>query len=226
MTKLPLAQRSTSPKAQHFYDIRPEHRQRSPAPNVLSAALVTRAGSSGTVVSDVITSRRFATPAGHTSFLNLFSGEFMPKNSNEPRTLPAFKDWLEEIFGELSDLCRYGAPNGFDQMHVAETVERAHRLACRFGGGHVVSKESTLLTPRDGLAAVGQLLAWTKAQQRRSAILLSAKELGELFSVSTRSIWRMRSAGEIPEPIEMGGLTRWRRTEIEAMIDLAGPKKR
>jgi predicted DNA-binding transcriptional regulator AlpA len=142
------------------------------------------------------------------------------------KTLKQFHVWLEDIFDELQFLCRYAEPDFFDQLGVAETVEEAYRHACRFGAGHIVPKEQALPAPREGLAIVGQLLAWAKSQAKRSAELLSDTEVGEILGVSARTVWRMLATNELPPPIKISGLTKWRRSDIEAMIDLAEPTKR
>lgn len=53
------------------------------------------------------------------------------------------------------------------------------------------------------------------------AELLSVKELSALLSVSVATIWRRVSADEISRPIKICGCTRWKRTEIEALIEAA-----
>ncbi|RPI64229.1 MAG: helix-turn-helix domain-containing protein [Planctomycetaceae bacterium] len=39
-----------------------------------------------------------------------------------------------------------------------------------------------------------------------------------MLGVSIRTIWRRVSAGELPKPIQVGGLTKWRRAEIEEWL--------
>lgn len=46
---------------------------------------------------------------------------------------------------------------------------------------------------------------------------LSAGEVAAKLGCSDRSVWRMNSAGELPEPVQLGGMTKWRREEIEAL---------
>ena len=41
-----------------------------------------------------------------------------------------------------------------------------------------------------------------------------------MLDVSTRTVWRRLSADEIPQPVSIGGLTKWLREEIQTMIDL------
>lgn len=49
-------------------------------------------------------------------------------------------------------------------------------------------------------------------------VLLTAEETALLVSVSTRTLWRLLSAGKFPRPVRVGGSTRWRRAEIEQWI--------
>lgn len=49
-------------------------------------------------------------------------------------------------------------------------------------------------------------------------LLLTVDELGELLKVSTRTIWRMRSSNQLPNPVRIGGGVRWRLSEIENWI--------
>ena len=53
---------------------------------------------------------------------------------------------------------------------------------------------------------------------RTEPALISAVELAELLQVSTRTLWRLRSAGKLIKPIKLGGSTRWRLDEVEAWI--------
>ena len=39
-------------------------------------------------------------------------------------------------------------------------------------------------------------------------LLIGAVELARLLGVSTRTLWRLRSAGELPEPVRFGGTVR------------------
>lgn len=51
------------------------------------------------------------------------------------------------------------------------------------------------------------------------AILLPAKEVAALLGVSERTVHRLRSTREIPQPVQFGGSVRWRRSEIARWID-------
>lgn len=54
-------------------------------------------------------------------------------------------------------------------------------------------------------------------------LLVSAPELAKLLQVSTRTLWRLQSAGQIPPPIRLGGSTRWRLDEVRRWIERGCP---
>ena len=49
-------------------------------------------------------------------------------------------------------------------------------------------------------------------------LLIGAVDLARLLGVSTRTLWRLRSAGELPEPVRFGGTVRWRLEEVRKWI--------
>lgn len=54
--------------------------------------------------------------------------------------------------------------------------------------------------------------------------LLSADQVAALLQVSTRTVWRLLSSGELIQPVRMRGSTRWRRAELEAWIESGCPR--
>jgi len=50
------------------------------------------------------------------------------------------------------------------------------------------------------------------------SLLLTADEVAQLLGVSTRTLWRLCSAGRCPPPLRIGGNTRWRRAEVEHWV--------
>lgn len=54
-------------------------------------------------------------------------------------------------------------------------------------------------------------------------ILLRDREVAELLAISRRSVWRLTSSGDLPRPIKLGKAVRWRRSDIEEVIDAMGP---
>ena len=55
------------------------------------------------------------------------------------------------------------------------------------------------------------------------ALLIDATEVARILHVSTRTVWRLVSKGEIVEPIRFGGTTRWRRQEIAEWVEAGCP---
>jgi excisionase family DNA binding protein len=49
-------------------------------------------------------------------------------------------------------------------------------------------------------------------------LLITARKLAQLLGVSTRTLWRLRSAGQLPKPMRLGGAVRWRFDEVRAWI--------
>lgn len=54
--------------------------------------------------------------------------------------------------------------------------------------------------------------------------LVNAKELARILSVSERTLYRLKSTGELPLPIVLGGSVRWRLSEIRHWIDQGCPR--
>jgi predicted DNA-binding transcriptional regulator AlpA len=54
-------------------------------------------------------------------------------------------------------------------------------------------------------------------------LFVTAAELAQLLRISTRTLWRLRSARKMPEPIRFGGAVRWRIDVIQDWIDQGCP---
>jgi predicted DNA-binding transcriptional regulator AlpA len=63
----------------------------------------------------------------------------------------------------------------------------------------------------------------TQANNEVEPVMITARQLAVLMQVSTRQVWRMLSAGKVPQPIRVGGIVRWRMAEIENWIALGCP---
>lgn len=48
--------------------------------------------------------------------------------------------------------------------------------------------------------------------------LITAKELAAMLDISIRTIWRRRSDGSLPPPVQIGGSVRWRLADIRQWI--------
>ena len=48
--------------------------------------------------------------------------------------------------------------------------------------------------------------------------LITAAEFAGMLQVSVRTLWRLRSAGQVPAPVRLGGAVRWRFDEVKKWI--------
>ncbi len=49
-------------------------------------------------------------------------------------------------------------------------------------------------------------------------VLLRDYHVAELLKIGVRTVWSWASSGEIPKPIHVGRLAKWRRRDIEAWL--------
>jgi len=56
-------------------------------------------------------------------------------------------------------------------------------------------------------------------------LLLTASELAALLGVNRSTIWTWHSGGKIPMPLQIGGITRWRRAEIQHWLEAGAPPR-
>lgn len=54
--------------------------------------------------------------------------------------------------------------------------------------------------------------------------LMTVKDVAQLLSCSTRTVYRLNDAGRLPHPVRLGTLLRWPRSAIEAWIAEGCPK--
>ncbi len=54
-------------------------------------------------------------------------------------------------------------------------------------------------------------------------LLITAEELAGLLNLSKRTLWRLRSAGDLPKPVKLGNSVRWIRDEIKKWIEAGCP---
>jgi predicted DNA-binding transcriptional regulator AlpA len=53
--------------------------------------------------------------------------------------------------------------------------------------------------------------------------LITVEQLAKIVQKSVRSVWRMRSAGQVPAPVNVGGGVRWRVDDIRRWIEEGCP---
>lgn len=59
-------------------------------------------------------------------------------------------------------------------------------------------------------------MAFSKTSTPR---MIDVTEVATILNVSTRTVWRLVSTEELPQPIRFGGNVRWLLTDIEAWIE-------
>ncbi|MHC4132472.1 MAG: helix-turn-helix transcriptional regulator [Planctomycetota bacterium] len=55
--------------------------------------------------------------------------------------------------------------------------------------------------------------------EHKTQTAVSCRQLAQMLSLSARTIWRLRSAGRLPQPVTIGGSKRWLTKDIELFID-------
>lgn len=54
-------------------------------------------------------------------------------------------------------------------------------------------------------------------------LLIGAKSVAVLLSISRSTLYEWCAAGRVPAPVKIGGRTLWRRVEIEAWVEAGCP---
>ena len=141
----------------------------------------------------------------------------MPRTS--PRTIADYRRWLKEGIEAISSIPELDLPNFEDAAH---TVREAGEIALRLGMPGLYRKcrvRPPMLAIDVAKALLAECLAACPEEKPEPPALLSVEEVANMLGVSARTVWRRRSAGEMPEPIQVGGLTKWRREDIEGFIN-------
>lgn len=63
------------------------------------------------------------------------------------------------------------------------------------------------------------------ANDADALMLLTPDEAAALLKVSVRTLWRMRSAGEVPEPVRLRNSVRWRKTDLARWLATGCPSR-
>jgi predicted DNA-binding transcriptional regulator AlpA len=51
--------------------------------------------------------------------------------------------------------------------------------------------------------------------------LMSDRAAAELLGMSRATLWKLSGLGQLPRPVKIGNMTRWRRDEVYGVIDAA-----
>ena len=59
-----------------------------------------------------------------------------------------------------------------------------------------------------------------------TSLLLTVEGVSRTLAVSVRKVWRLDSAGKLPQALKLGGSKRWRRAEVAAWVAAGCPGRR
>ncbi|WP_432212216.1 helix-turn-helix transcriptional regulator [Anaerobaca lacustris] len=62
-------------------------------------------------------------------------------------------------------------------------------------------------------------------KQRSRLRLINVNELADILGISMRHLWRMKAAGELPEPVHLRNSVRWLLADIERWLEMGCPSK-
>jgi excisionase family DNA binding protein len=60
-------------------------------------------------------------------------------------------------------------------------------------------------------------------QATEPPLLVTSEEVARLMQISERTLWRLLSAGKVPEPVRIGRSTRWRLNDVRRWIEEGCP---
>jgi excisionase family DNA binding protein len=61
------------------------------------------------------------------------------------------------------------------------------------------------------------------ATHDQQTLLVTADVVAAMLNVSERTLWRLLSAGKVPQPVRFGRSTRWRTAEVRDWIERGCP---
>ena len=62
------------------------------------------------------------------------------------------------------------------------------------------------------------------AAKEIAPVLIDVSDLATMLNISTRTVWRLLSAGKMLAPIRIGGAVRWRYQEVHRWIEQGCPE--
>ena len=125
--------------------------------------------------------------------------------------LDQLESWLHPEIDKLqfAEACRFG-------------LRRIEARAVREGYPEIVNAvqvRSSVIGLRSMRLIVSRCLACCRSDgDNLKTSLLTVNDVASMLNISTRTVWRMRSAGEMPEVVNIGTSVRWRREDIEQIV--------
>lgn len=59
----------------------------------------------------------------------------------------------------------------------------------------------------------------TDVTTNQNCVLVSCKTLAKMLSISTRTAWRLLSAGKLPKPVSLGGSKRFLMSDVNLFLE-------
>jgi predicted DNA-binding transcriptional regulator AlpA len=56
-------------------------------------------------------------------------------------------------------------------------------------------------------------------------LALSAADVAKLLNISIRHVWALNSSNQLPRPLKLGRLTRWRASDICSWLEAGAPPR-
>ncbi len=78
--------------------------------------------------------------------------------------------------------------------------------------------------PQSSAPAFDLTIMKVKIMSIETVELLNAHQVAKILNVSTRTLWRLKSAGKLPEPVRIGGSVRWHPQDIHELITRKLPR--
>lgn len=132
--------------------------------------------------------------------------------------------WLTGNLKQAEPLDR---PSDLDDPRETAITATKKLALLGLGDGNLYRQALAVESPQDCAAVLMDCLAaltddkpeHKPAPSNGTAVpdFLSARQVAERLGCSERSVWRMKSSGELPDPVQLGGMVKWRREDIEAL---------
>ena len=121
----------------------------------------------------------------------------------------------ESTLSAFSEIIRLGVENGTKSLAevLSDSIETLTKQR--------MESDVTSTAARETLSETQPLLPHAADAPQ----LIEATEVAKMLGISPRTIWRLKDAGKVPNPISIGSMVRWRREEISDWIAAGCPPK-
>lgn len=100
-----------------------------------------------------------------------------------PKTRQEFTHFLRDVFVKLEHA---HTTDYFEEIDIADLIEKVSVLACRFGAGDLIAPQHHTMKTREALAVVGRLLNWA---EQNSGDYFDSRQAADYIGVTTASLY-------------------------------------